>query len=35
MTETGDNETEYGGVQDFDFGLELILDGLERYRDQS
>jgi AcrR family transcriptional regulator len=28
-------EGRYTGVHDFDFGLELILDGLERYRDKS
>ena len=27
-------EGQYTGVHDFDFGLELILDGLERYRDK-
>ena len=25
----------YSGVHDFDFGLELILDGLDGYRDKS
>lgn len=24
---------EYDGIRDFEFGLELILDGLERYRE--
>jgi hypothetical protein len=28
-------ERRYNGGPDFDFGLELILDGLERYRDKS
>jgi hypothetical protein len=28
-------EERYNGVHDVDFGLELILDGLERYRNQT